>query len=293
MKNGKITYIEGPQTQRKGGDYRKRLTRLEEVAYFEKIRSGDEEARRNFIVQNQGLIHSIARKLYSPNGPSFDDLTQMGNIGIIYAVKKFDHTRGVKFSSYATAWIMQAILRGHMQENPNMQINLPIYVQELQRRRNRFVTQYRSENGRTPTDEEISEGISASIANVRLLEDIRFQAVRLDSPAYEDEGSDKLHDVIESDEDLEGEISDTDFKYKVRSALYKAREMRIITEQELDVLKQRFGINDGLNDEELTLDAVGKQYGLTRERIRQLQISAMAKLRKNPLFVNLREEILR
>lgn len=244
------------------------LTPEQEVDLAKKVQSGDMQAKKVLIESNLRLVVSIAKK-YNARGIPLADLIQEGNLGLIRAVEKFDWRKGFRFSTYATWWIRRAIARAII--NQGRTIRIPVYVAELINKVVKTSSRLQQEHQREATEEEISHQVNLSVDRVREMMRVAVEPLSLETPVGEKDNSSIGDFIPNQNMPAPGDVT---------SSMIRREEIDSIlgrlTSRERDVVRLRFGLDDG---HARTLEEVGSELNVTRERVRQIELRAMKKLR--------------
>ncbi len=244
------------------------LTFEQEQSLAKRIAEGDQEARARMIEANLRLVVAIGKK-YINRGLPFSDIIEEGNLGLIRAVEKFQYQRGFKFSTYASWWIKQSIERAIV--NQTRTIRLPVHIAEIVNSYMRATRQLTQKLGRDPSTEEIAKKMRVTVEKVRSISQVVRETYSLDM-LIGDQEEDTLKDILQDNNAL----SPASFSDDIRRREHIDDWLKQLSVSEKKVVEMRFGLNDG---EPMTLDSIGKEFGITRERVRQIETQALNKLR--------------
>ena len=249
------------------GSFPRPLSPQEEIKTFSALREGDPSAREKLIRHNLRLVAHIAKKYYALPGEQ-DDLISIGTIGLMKAVDKFEYQRGYKFSTYATWWIRQAITRAIADQART--IRIPVHMVETINRMRQATNQLVYQNGHEPTPEELAKAMDMSVERVREIQRMAQEPASLESPVGEEEDSSLGDFVADENAEAPGKAAD---RAMVAQQINQA--LKSLTPREEKVIRLRFGLDDG---RPRTLEEVGRDFGVTRERVRQIEAKAIRKL---------------
>jgi len=246
------------------------LTASQEIELAIKIKAGDQDAKNKLICSNLRLVVSIAKKYMNTHSLSFLDLIQEGNLGLIKAAERYDYEMGFRFSTYATWWIRQAITRGIA--DTDRTIRIPVHMSETVRKVMKTAQTMEQEDGLSLDTKQLAQQLDMAEKAVEQTFRIAAHTISLETPIGDD-GTTSLGDFIEDDDKASPEECAIDGSLQIE--IHK--QLQTLSERERRVLEMRFGLNNG---QQHTLEQVGRDFGVTRERIRQIEATALRKLRR-------------